>query len=398
MGKGRYRLTRRGSVWYAYVYENGARRQVSTRCTDLKAAELSLRQLERDFADPAHAAAQKASLSDALKLLLDRRAEEATAGRRSHETVAFYRRKAGHLTRVFEHTDDGEYVPYLLAGLRAADVDGYISRRRSEVVSDHTIAKELVTLRASLKLAKRAGLWFGDLEALLPAGFAPDYRPRTRALSVEELAKLLAVLPGPRAAQVAFIVSTSACWSESVKACRSDVQLDSGWVHVRGTKRAARDRRLLVRHPALASLLAYALEHAPGEELLFPLWTNVRRDLLEACAAAGIDRCSPNDLRRTYAKWMRLARVPAEIVAPTMGHRDTRMVERVYGRLSPEEIGALLTQHFALDCITGASNEVDSAGKRGRNGRSRRANPAKTVPRGGIEPPTRGFSVPCSTN
>ena len=27
-----------------------------------------------------------------------------------------------------------------------------------------------------------------------------------------------------------------------------------------------------------------------------------------------------------------------------------------------------------------------------------KAKPTKTVPRGGIEPPTRGFSVPCSTN
>jgi hypothetical protein len=50
--------------------------------------------------------------------------------------------------------------------------------------------------------------------------------------------------------------------------------------------------------------------------------------------------------RRTVAG---LARVPAEIVAPTMGHRDTRMVERVYGRLSPEEIDGLLSAHFA-DC------------------------------------------------
>ncbi len=255
-----------------------------------------------------------------------------------------------------------------------------------------------MTLRASLELAKRAGLWLGDIDALLPTGFAPHHRPRTRALSTDELGQLLALLPPARAAQVGFIVATSACWSEAVKARRSDVQLDSGWVHIRGTKRAARDRHILVRHPALASLLAYALKHAPGEDLLFPSWSNVRRDLLIACQQAGIEPCSPNDLRRTYAKWMRLARVPAEVVAPTMGHRDTRMVERVYGRLSPEEIGALLTAHFAPDCITGASNSVDSAGKRGRNGRSRRANPAKTVPRGGIEPPTRGFSVPCSTN
>jgi hypothetical protein len=91
---------------------------------------------------------------------------------------------------------------------------------------------------------------------------------------------------------------------------------------------------------------------------------------------------------------MRLARVPAELVAPTMGHRDTRMVERVYGRLSPEEIGALLTDHFAPDCIAFVADSVDSAGKRGRNGRRREAKSTKSVPRGGIEPPTRGFSVP----
>jgi len=107
----------------------------------------------------------------------------------------------------------------------------------------------------------------------------------------------------------------------------------------------------------------------PGEDLLFPSWSNVRRDLLIACAQAGITPCSPNDLRRTYAKWMRLARVPAEIVAPTMGHRDTRMVERVYGRLSPEEIGALLTANFAPDCIAGAfaPRQASENSAQGRN-------------------------------
>jgi integrase len=397
MGKDTYRLTKRGRVWHAYFYENGVRRLLSTRCTDLKGAELKLRQFERDGANPAHAATQKASLTDALRLLLQRRTEEATAGRKSHETVAFYKRKAGHLTRLFEHSTETGYQPFLLKELTAADVDSYISRRRAEAVSDHTIAKELVTLRAALKLAKRAGLWLGEIDALLPAGFAPEYRPRTRALSSEELGQLLGRLPTARAAQVAFIVATSACWSESVRARREDVQLDSGWVHVRGTKRAARNRRIAIRHPALASLLNYALKHAPGEDELFPAWTNVRRDLHLACAQAGIEACSPNDLRRTYAKWMRLARVPAEIVAPTMGHRDTRMVERVYGRLSPEEIGALLSAHFA-DCITGVADKVDLGGKNGRNGPLRTAKGLKSVPRGGIEPPTRGFSVPCSTD
>jgi hypothetical protein len=37
--------------------------------------------------------------------------------------------------------------------------------------------------------------------------------------------------------------------------------------------------------------------------------------------------------------------------------RDTRMVERVYGRLSPEENDAVLTAHFAPEWIAGAFSQ-----------------------------------------
>jgi integrase len=42
-----------------------------------------------------------------------------------------------------------------------------------------------------------------------------------------------------------------------------------------------------------------------------------------------------NDLRRTYSTWLRADGVPNELSAPTMGHKDTRMLDRVYARLSP---------------------------------------------------------------
>jgi len=42
------------------------------------------------------------------------------------------RTKAGHLVRVLETNERGEHVAFPLERLRAADVDGYISRRRSE--------------------------------------------------------------------------------------------------------------------------------------------------------------------------------------------------------------------------------------------------------------------------
>jgi hypothetical protein len=75
------RLTKRGTTWYGYVYEGGRRVQRTTKCTDKRAAEAVVAGWERDAADPDHAARSKATLSGALKLLLDQRAEE--VGRRA---------------------------------------------------------------------------------------------------------------------------------------------------------------------------------------------------------------------------------------------------------------------------------------------------------------------------
>ena len=65
---------------------------------------------------------------------------------------------------------------------------------------------------------------------------------------------------------------------------------------------------------------------------LFTAWRNVRRDLAEACERASIERFSPNDLRRTFASWQVEAGVPLFPIAQATGPKDTRMLERVYGR------------------------------------------------------------------
>jgi hypothetical protein len=157
-----------------------------------QAAERVARQWERDAADPDHAAARAATLTDALQLLLRLDEEEVKAGRRSADTVGFHRTKAGH--RVFETDEHEQHVPFPLARLRAFDVDGYMSRRRSEGAADTRVSKELVVLRKSLRLAIRAGLWRGRVEEVIPVAFSPGYEPRKRALTADELKKLLAEL------------------------------------------------------------------------------------------------------------------------------------------------------------------------------------------------------------
>ncbi len=335
-------LQKRGSTWHCEYYDAaGERIRRSTQCTDRRAAEARAIAWEREAATADASASRSGSLADAINLLIETRAEQAEAGRRSVYTVEFYRRKAGHLRRIFETNEAGEHVPFNLGKLNSSEIDRYVSQRRAEGASENTIQKELVTLRAALKLARRAGLWHGEPAAIVPVAFSAEYKPRTRFLTREELHKLLAELLPDQAARVAYMVATSAEWSATERAMRTDVASDLSTAQLHGTKRSSREREVPIVTGDQYALLGYALKYAQGDgRSLFQHWGNVRRDLHEACDRAGIAPCSPNDLRRTCATWLRAAGVPAELIAPLMGHRDTRMVERVYGRLAPKDLWA----------------------------------------------------------
>lgn len=186
----------------------------------------------------------------------------------------------------------------------------------------------------------------------MPIGFAPEYKPRERALTYAAAQKLLAELTADRAARVAFIVATSANWNETERARREDVSANFSSVLIRGTKRATRHREVPIVSRDQRSLLEHAMKHAGGTgESLFTPWLNVRRDLQQACERAGIPAVSPNDLRRTCATWLRAQGAPPHLIAPVMGHVDSRMVERVYGRLPTDQLAARLSQELGANSL-----------------------------------------------
>ena len=138
--------------------------------------------------------------------------------------------------------------------------------RAGRHVTDHTIAKELVALRAALKLAKRRGIWKGDPAEVLPVGFAPEYKPRNRFLTYDELEALLGELLEDAAARVAFTIATSAEAAATERALREDVSPDRLFVQVRGSKRATRWRKVPIVANWQRELLDFALEHARGRD------------------------------------------------------------------------------------------------------------------------------------
>jgi len=62
-----------------------------------------------------------------------------------------------------------------------------------------------------------------------------------------------------------------------------------------------------------------------------------------------------NDLRRTFAQWLRQSGATPDLIAPAMGHTTTAMVQRVYGRPDPEVLGALLRRQMGLPGGTAAA-------------------------------------------
>jgi len=413
-------------TWWCEYYDAGHKRiQRSTGCRDRKAAEARARELERVAADPAHAAAHKITIRDALqRVVVDRAAQGRAKG-----TVEMYASKAGAFLRVW-----GEDFP--LAQVDAKPVDAFIEQRLTEGASRSTIGKELTTLRIALKLARRRGEYHLAIEQVMPERWTVNYEPGTRHLTAEAFERLLPELLADRGAHVCFIVATGADLAPSLTARRIDIDLQKGMVQVGGTKTAHRARTVPIAFPWQRALLARVLEVCGGKPgPLFRPWGNAVRELAAACQRAGVERVTPRDLRRTYAQWLRGAKVPPSLVGPMMGHGDGRMVEKVYGRLTPEELArqvaayapqeaAGLVLSLSEDGRLSVSREPTSAelnalraglarleercharvtrsvrgGAENAGGAEREPlkTSVNTVPRGGIEPSTRGFSVPAS--
>jgi integrase len=327
------RLKKRGNVWYVWVKtHDGQWRRFSTNCTDKQAAERKAALIERECADPNYSAPNQTTFQSAVN--------DYIAGCRrkglSNGTLDCYSKKSRHLIRVL-----GALTP--VQRVTGKEVNAYLDTRLSEGASRNTIHKEVIVLRGVLKAAKREGNYPNDLVAVIP-DWSPQYIPRKRWLTPSEYDRLVMFLGTPRrpdgkkrnydnqVAAFKFLVATGARLSEMTRACPEDVDLKVGMVRIHVTK-----TKPPVRYVPITPVHRSALESVVWQ-MPFDPWVQIRRDLAWACEKLGIPRCSPNDLRRTHGKWLRMSGVRLDEVAGVLGHKDTRMATQVYAHLEAEEL------------------------------------------------------------
>lgn len=345
-------------VWWATWTENKRTKRRSTGCSSRSAAEVVVARWERERADPVYAAAQGATFGVEAGRFLTSCEGAVERGRMAEGTLSMYRQKAGTLVRILEADE-----PLRLATIDATTFQTYLDTRRAEFLEDRersitesNLYKEWVTFRQILKGSWRAQRFGRDPASLKPEHFGPEYKPRDRALTWEQIVKLLAEL-GPRRGPVAFVLMTGARRKEVFAAQAGDLD-PKGWrVRIRGTKTEAAARIIPVPEP-----MRQLADHLAGGPP-FPSWGNARRDLFAACARAEVPEVTWNDLRRTFASLLVQIGVPPHIVAKLLGHTTTAMVDKVYGRQTVDSLETLLETSLRARTVNHRSPKKAPPGK-----------------------------------
>lgn len=392
----------RGRIWWARGQDRYGRWwQKSTKQRDPKLAKVVAAKLDQELVLDAHQARNEATLEQALNAL----AEFATRFGRAPATLEIIGTKGRHLIRLL-----GKSTP--CTSITGSDTTKYASKRIQEGASPHTAFKELRILAQALRRASKLGLY---TQKVSPGDLIPDeldgaYVPRDRWLTESEYRLLLEEFgpdrpgrpPGEdRRDYVIAMCQTGVRLSELHGIEAKHVDVAEQLLHLDAATKTKGSRRTIPLSPVILEVLERrAREHKRGP--LFPVWTMVQRDLDLAClriekklnpdwkrpegkqghgareridgpdvpgmrSKKGLpppkkdrvrppvpfDTVTPNDCRRTFASWLAQSGVPLFHAAKLMGHGSTKMLERVYARLAPENARSAIAMLPAS--LTGAA-------------------------------------------
>ena len=246
--------------------------------------------------------------------------------------------------------------PLRLAAVRATDIKAYAAHLAAKGRARNTIRIALAPVKAMLATAAEeslirsnpaAGLRLGRLEG------APVAKPG-RALTEEEVIKLLAELPTAYRPLIEFLVQTGLRVSEAQPLTKADVDLERRRVRI--TKRlyqggldAPKSRhglREVSLTPAMADRLRKQLEAAPDDTLLFPSRrhgpigrSTLHRVVRTAGERAGIEwAVGLHTLRHSAASIMWRRGVNREQIRRVLGHQSWDFTATNYVHLGEHDI------------------------------------------------------------
>lgn len=319
---GKYRLQRLGDGWAAVWHESGRRRRYRlTAETSEEARQLLDRYARAQELVDAQSTNTVAALFAAY--IKDRRAE----GKRFVPILEYNWRalapRFGHL------------APEMVSKALCRD---YANDRRRRGIKDGTILTELRRLGTALRWAKSEKLIAEAPDVWLP----PEPKSRDRWLTEDEARRLIAAAVAPHIANFIIIALATAARSEAILQLTWDrVDFHGGRIHLEDpeTNRTAKGRATVPMNEMARAALTTAKGQAVTPYVIE--WQqdrvrSIKKGFAASVKAAGIDHCTPHDVRRTAASWMVMKGVPIEQVARYLGHKNPNITWKTYGKWSPD--------------------------------------------------------------
>jgi len=236
-----------------------------------------------------------------------------------------------------------------LAGIKAADVRGYVEHRRAGQVCNATINRELSVLSAAINYARREWEW--EIPNPVSGRKLKESEGRMRWLTRPEAEGLVrAAATEPQASHlpdfIRLALHTGMRKGELLGLEWRRVDLQTALVHLepRNTKTGRRRSVPLnkVAREAILNRMGFRAQHTPASPWVFAHHNgqriqDVKRAFTSACQRAGITDFRIHDLRHTCAAWLVSAGVALAEVRDLLGHTTVKMTER-YAHLAPENV------------------------------------------------------------
>jgi integrase len=311
-------LRNRGGVWHIEKQILGLKIHESTGTSDLEAAELILaRRIEEIRQTKVFGARPKRTFREAATKFLEENMHLASIGD-----------YAMHLKQLDPYIGD---LP--LESVHLGTLQPFIEARREQGIKTKSVNLALSVVRRILNLAARlwrdeSGFTWLETSPLIQMLSVTDAR-KPYPLSWEEQRELFQRLPDHLARMCLFKVNTG-CREQEVCQLRWEwevpvPELDTSVFIIPGTNVKNREDRLVVLNRIAKSVVeevrgthpdnVFTYRGHPVQSINNSSWKRVRRDV-------GLPQARVHDLKHTYGRRLRAARVPLETRKALLGHRN----------------------------------------------------------------------------
>ena len=273
-----------------------------------------------------------------------------SAGDARYRDIAFIRPKFGDVEVMALsadmlrrwHADLAKQPPRLRTKKGHAQQFGEIgsddeAKRRRHASANRT----LTVLKAALNLAWRDGRVTSDKAWRGVKRFKGADAARLRHITIAEAKRLINAADADFRPLVMGALQTGARYGELIRLQVHDFNSDSGTIEVRQSK-SGKSRHIVLSNEGVALFRQLCAGRAGDAPVFLKAngkpWGRAHQGKPMAVANA-VAKIKPpinfHGLRHTWASLALMNGVPLLVVARNLGHRDTRMVEKHYGHLTP---------------------------------------------------------------